>query len=140
MWETNYSRGMHILTFDREWRRAQPYYENAAAISPRTALVHTYFGMFLALAGSTEEAIAQAELGRQLDPLAPFSNTFAAVVFALLGRLEAGESAARQAIELQSDFLPGCANLTSAVLRGLARLRSRSCRPRCRRTQAALGA
>jgi tetratricopeptide (TPR) repeat protein len=41
LWETNYARGMHIFTFDRAWRSAQPYFENAAAISPRTALVHT---------------------------------------------------------------------------------------------------
>jgi len=106
MWETNYSRGLHIWTFERAWRSAQPFLENAAAISPRTALVHTYLGMFLAMSGRTEEAIAQVELGRQLDPLAPVSNTFAAVVFALVGRLEAGESAARHAIELQSDYLP----------------------------------
>src|SRR5262249_8259283 len=95
LWETNYSRAMHILTFDRAWLSAHTHYENAVAISPRTALVHTYFGIFLALAGSTEKAIAQAELGRQLDPLGPLPNTFAAVVFALVGRLEAAESAAR---------------------------------------------
>ena len=106
MWETNYARGMYIYSFDRAWRSAQPYFENAAAISPRTALVHTYFGMFLAVSDRTEEAIAQAELGRQLDPLAPLSNTFAGVSYAIVGRLEAAESAARQAIELQSDYLP----------------------------------
>jgi TolB-like protein/Tfp pilus assembly protein PilF len=106
LWETNYARGMHIFTFDRAWRNAQPYYENAAAISPRTALAHTYLGMFLATAGKADEAIAQAELGRRLDPLGPLSNTFAGVSYSLVGRPEAAESAARQAIELQSDYLP----------------------------------
>jgi TolB-like protein len=46
LWETNYSRGLHIFTFDRTWRSAQPYLEEAAAINPRAALAHTYFGMF----------------------------------------------------------------------------------------------
>jgi TolB-like protein/Tfp pilus assembly protein PilF len=105
-WETNYARGMHIFTFDRAWRNAEPYYAKAAAISPRTALVHTYFGIFLAIAGQAEEAIAQADLGRQLDSLGPLSNTFAGVTHAIVGRVEAAESAARQAIELQPDFLP----------------------------------
>jgi TolB-like protein/Tfp pilus assembly protein PilF len=106
LWETNYARGMHSFTFDRTWRSAQRYYENAAAISPRTALVHTYFGMFLAVAGKTEEAIAQADLGRQLDPLAPVSHTFAAVTHAVVGRLEVAEAVARQALELQPNYLP----------------------------------
>jgi TolB-like protein/DNA-binding winged helix-turn-helix (wHTH) protein/Tfp pilus assembly protein PilF len=106
LWETNYSRGFHIFTFDRAWRGAQPYFEDAAAINPRAALAHTYFGLFLATAGQAEKAIAQAELGRQLDPFAAFSHTFAAVSFAILGRLEVAESAARQAMELQADFLP----------------------------------
>jgi TolB-like protein len=106
LWETNYSRGFHIFTFDRAWRGAQRYFEDAAAINPRAALVHTYFGMFLATAGQTEKAIAHADLARQLDPLSPFSHTYAAVSFAILGRLEAAESAARQAIDLQPDFLP----------------------------------
>jgi len=106
LWETNYSRAFYMFTFDRAWRGAQPYFENAAAINPRAALAHTYFGMFLATAGQAEKAIAQADLGRQLDPLSAFSHTYAAVSFAILGRLEAAESAARQAIELQSDFLP----------------------------------
>ncbi len=105
LWETSYARGLHIFTFDRAWRSAQSYFENAAAISPRTALVHTYFGMFLATAGQAEKATAEADLGRQLDPLSPLSHTFAAVSFAILGRLEAAESAARQGIELQPDFL-----------------------------------
>jgi tetratricopeptide (TPR) repeat protein len=106
LWETNYARGFHIFTFDRAWRRAQPYFENATTINPRAALAHTYFGMFLATAGQAEKAIAQADLGRQLDPLSPLSHAFAATSFAILGRLEAAEPAARQAIELQPDFLP----------------------------------
>jgi len=105
LWETSYSRGFHIFTFDRAWRDAQPYFEDAAAINPRAALVHTYFGMFLATAGQAEKAIAQAELGRQLDPLSPLIHSFTATSFAILGRLEAAEAAARQAIELQPDFL-----------------------------------
>jgi tetratricopeptide (TPR) repeat protein len=106
LWETSYSRGLHIFTFDRAWRNAEPYFENAAAINPRAALAHTYFGMFLATAGRVEKAISQADLGRQLDPFSPFSHTYAAVSFEILGRFEAAESAARQAVELQSDFLP----------------------------------
>lgn len=105
LWETNFTRGLHIFTFDRAWRRAQPYFENATTINPRAALGHSYFALFLALAGQAEKAIAEADLGRQLDPLSPIPHAFAATSFTILGRLEAAESAARKAIELQPDFL-----------------------------------
>jgi tetratricopeptide (TPR) repeat protein len=106
LWETNYSRGLHIFTFERAWRSAEPYFEKAAAISPRVALAHTYFGLFLAVARKADEAVTQADLGRQLDPLSPFAHAMAAVAYKILGRLEAAESAARHAMELQADFLP----------------------------------
>jgi len=106
LWETNYSHGLYVFTFERAWRSAEPYFEKAVAISPRVALVHTYFGLFLATAGKADEAVAQAELGRQLDPLSLFAHSMAAVAYKILGRLEAAESAARRALELQADFLP----------------------------------
>jgi serine/threonine-protein kinase len=103
LWETNYSRGLHIFTFDRAWRRAQPYFEDAAAMNPKSALAQTYLGLFLAMVGDADRAIAQIDLGRQLDPLSPLSHTFAATSLTILGRLEAAETVARQAIELQPD-------------------------------------
>ena len=103
LWETTYSRGLHILVFERAWRSARPYFENAAAINPRSALAQSYLGMFLAMLGEADRAIAQVELGRHLDPLSQVSHWFASLSFAILGRLEAAESAARQALELQPD-------------------------------------
>src|SRR5215469_7343432 len=105
LWEVNYSHGLHIFMFDRAWRSAQPCFEKTAAINPRSALAHSYLGMFLATADIADEAIAQVDLGRQLDPLSVLSHGFAAISFGMLGRLEAAESAARQAIELQPDSL-----------------------------------
>jgi tetratricopeptide (TPR) repeat protein len=105
LWETNFTRGLHIFTFDRAWRGAQPYFENATTINPRAAIAHTFLAFVLALTGQAEKAIAQADLARQLDPLSPLAHASAATSFAILGRLEAAESAARQAFELQPDFL-----------------------------------
>jgi len=59
--------------------------------------------MFLAVADRAEEAIAQVKLGRPLNSLSVLSHGFASVSFAVLDRLEAAESAASQAFELQPD-------------------------------------
>jgi TolB-like protein/Tfp pilus assembly protein PilF len=105
LWETNFTRGLHIFTFDRAWRGAQPYFENATTINPRAAIAHTFLAFVLALTGQAEQAVAQADLARQLDPLSPLAHASAATSFAILGCLEAAESAARRAFELQPDFL-----------------------------------
>jgi TolB-like protein/DNA-binding winged helix-turn-helix (wHTH) protein/Tfp pilus assembly protein PilF len=117
LWETNYSRGLHIFSFERTWRSAQPFFENAAAINPRSAFVHTYFALFLATAGDADRAIAHLDLGRQLDPLSFFVHSFAAISLLILGRLEAAESAARQAFELQPDYLPALWGLGGILCR-----------------------
>jgi TolB-like protein len=68
LWETCYSRGFHIFTFDRTWRGAQRYFEEAAAINPRAALVHTYFGMFLATTGRPSRPLPTQNSGDSLIP------------------------------------------------------------------------
>jgi tetratricopeptide (TPR) repeat protein len=70
-----------------------------------TTKIARFYSTVNTLAGQAEKTIAEADLGRQLDPLSPIPHAFAATSFAILGRLEAAESAARQAIELQPDFL-----------------------------------
>jgi len=117
LWETNYSRGLHVFMFDRAWRSAQPYFENAAAMNPKSALAQTYLGLFLAMVGDANRAISQIDLGRQLDPLSPLSHTFAADSLGLLERFEAAESAARQALELQPDSLAALTRLSNALCR-----------------------
>src|SRR5215469_16701378 len=56
LWETNFTRGLHIFTFDRAWRGAQPYFENATTINPRAAIAHTFLAFVLALTGQAEKA------------------------------------------------------------------------------------
>jgi Flp pilus assembly protein TadD len=73
--------------------------------------------MFLANSGQVEKAIAQVELGTQLDPLWPFIHSFAATAFTILGRLEAAETAARQAIELQPDSVLALFSLGTVLSR-----------------------
>jgi TolB-like protein/Tfp pilus assembly protein PilF len=117
LWEINYSRGLHIFTFDPAWRSARPYFEKAAAINPRSALAHSYLGIFLAMADVVDEAIAEIELGRQLDPLSVLSHGFASESYSMLGRHEAAESASRTALELQPDSLYALWQLAKALSR-----------------------
>ncbi len=103
-WETNYAQGLHIATFQRNWRAASPFFERAAAINPRSALAQTWVGLFFAAVRERARAITQVALGQQIDPLSLYGHAYAAIGLAAVGELDAAEHAARRALELRPDY------------------------------------
>jgi adenylate cyclase len=104
LWETSYTQGLHIFTFDRTWRNAQPFFERAVAINPRSALAQAWLALFLATAGERARVITHAALAQQIDPLSPFSHYLAALALSISPELDAAEQAARRALDLRPDY------------------------------------
>jgi len=107
LWEANFSRAFYAFQFERNWHVADPHFQKAIAINPRSSLAQAYYGVFLALEGRAEEAVAHATLSCQLDPLSAFMHSLASVTFYSAGHLDESERAALQALELQPDYLFG---------------------------------
>lgn len=103
LWEVNFSRGFYAFYFERTWREAGPHFQKAIAINPRSSLAQAYYSLFLATEGRSEDAVTHATLACQLDPLSAFSHGAASVTLYVLGRFDAAERAAQQALELQFD-------------------------------------
>jgi adenylate cyclase len=114
LWEVNFSRAFYILHFERAWRDAEPHFQKAIAINPRSSLAQVYYGLFLETEGRAEAAVAQTMLACRLDPLSPIVHGHASTTLNALGCFDAAEHAAQQALELQPDFILGLTN------RGLA--------------------
>jgi serine/threonine protein kinase/tetratricopeptide (TPR) repeat protein len=104
-WEVNFSLGFYTFFFEREWRQAEPHFQKAVAINPRSSLAQAYYAIFLSIPRRAEEAVHHAALACQLDPLSPFIHAAVATTFYSLGRSEEAARAARQALELQPDYL-----------------------------------
>jgi tetratricopeptide (TPR) repeat protein len=100
LWEVNFSRAFYILHFERAWRDAEPHFQKAIAINPRSPLAQVYYGLFLAAEGRAEAAVAQTTLACRLDPLSPIVHGHAAATLTNLGRFDAAEHAAQQALGL----------------------------------------
>jgi tetratricopeptide (TPR) repeat protein len=107
LWEVNFSRAFYIFHFERAWRDAEPHFQKAIAINPRSSLAQVYYGFFLDAEGRTEAAVAQTMLACRLDPLSPIVHSHASTTLNSLGRFDAAEHAAQQALELQPDFILG---------------------------------
>ncbi len=106
-WEANFSHAFYIFYFERNWREAQPHFQKAIAINPRSSLAQAYYAIFSSISGQAEEAVAHSALACQLDPVSPFTHGSAGITFNCLGRFESAEHAARQSLELQPDYLFG---------------------------------
>jgi TolB-like protein/Flp pilus assembly protein TadD len=118
LWEVNFSRGIYAFYFERDWRQAEPHFQKAIAINPRSSLAQVYYGVFLATAKRGEEAARLVKLACQLDPLSGFAHALAGGVLLLAGRIDEAEGVARRALELQPDYLFGLW-LLGFVLSGL---------------------
>ena len=107
LWEVNFSRAFYIFYFERKWRDADPHFEKAIAINPRSSLAHAYYALFLSAAGRAEEAVTHTTVACQLDPLSQIIHGLAGSTLSTLGRFEEAERLVRRALELQPDYLFG---------------------------------
>src|SRR5262249_48547110 len=65
LWEVNFSRGFYAFWFEPAWREAEPYFQKAILINPRSSLARGYYGLLLATDGRAEDAVAQTMLACQ---------------------------------------------------------------------------
>jgi TolB-like protein len=109
LWEVSFSRAFHLLYFERDWRAAEPHFQRAIEINPRSSLAQGYYGIFLAFQTTgkqrTEEPVAHMTQACELDPLSPFVHGLTALGLFMLGRSTAGERTAQRALELQTDYM-----------------------------------
>jgi TolB-like protein/Tfp pilus assembly protein PilF len=115
LWEVNFSRGFYACWLEPAWREAEPYFQKAIRINPRSSLARAYYGLFLATDGHAEEAVAQATLACQGDALSPLIHGLTSSVFYTLRRFDEAERVAHHALELQPGYLLGTWTLGMAL-------------------------
>lgn len=67
--EAHTSLALITENFDFDWVKAEEEYRRAIQLNPNYATAHQWYAECLALLGRTNEAIAESELARALDPL-----------------------------------------------------------------------
>lgn len=105
--EVQFAQALHLLYFDRHWRRSEPFFKRALELNPRWSLAQAFYGVFLAGNYRLADAQLHTERSIELDPLSPFIHGAAGMTAFTGGDVAAAERAARRALELQPDFLMG---------------------------------
>ena len=67
--EAHTSLALIIESYDWDWPAAEKEYRRAIELDPNYATAHHWYGEFLAFQGRFDEALAENERARELDPL-----------------------------------------------------------------------
>jgi serine/threonine protein kinase/Tfp pilus assembly protein PilF len=88
---------------DWDWDAAEQAFREAIDLGPSGADVHAHFAWLNVLRGDWEQAIAEAELARELDPLAASFTFWLSGIYWSVGRYDEAEEEALRALELNPD-------------------------------------
>jgi len=88
-------KGRVQMLYEWELSAATASIDRALELSPSLAAAHQARALLLSAEGRNEEAIAEQELARSLDPLSPAVNTDVAWLYFVARKFEAAEASAR---------------------------------------------
>lgn len=93
----------HIrMAYDWDWVGAEKEFQLAMQIHPNYAAAHQWYGTLMTIVGRNEEAIAELETARDLDPLSVPVNSLLGFVQMRARNYDRAIQACRSAIELDS--------------------------------------
>ncbi|MGB0105294.1 MAG: tetratricopeptide repeat protein [Candidatus Sulfotelmatobacter sp.] len=92
---------------DWDWQGAEHEFRRAIELNPNFARAHHWYGnLLLGPEGRHEEAIAELERARELDPLSLIINADVGFGYYLAGRYEPALQAYRSVLALNPNFIP----------------------------------
>ncbi len=99
------SLGLIKFQYDWDWKGAEEEFTDAISNNFNYAPAHHFFADYLKAMGRFEEALAEIEMARELDPLSLAINIGVGHVLYLSGQYDEAIEAYKRAIELDPDFM-----------------------------------
>jgi len=97
----------HIRLHTWDWTGLEDEFLRAIEGSPAQAIIRYWYAEFLMASGRMDEAIAQAQEGRRIDPLSPLTASSLAMILYLGRHHDQADAILERALELEeSHFLP----------------------------------
>src|SRR5262249_19144434 len=113
--EAHASLGFVRRFFDWDWPAAERAFRESVRSNPGYATGHRWYGQFLSGMGRHPEAVEEAKLGLDLDPLSVIIHTAVGDVLFYARRYDEALGYYRKALELDPDFLAGHSDLARAL-------------------------
>jgi TolB-like protein len=97
--------GVVAHRLDWDWTAAERAYLRAQSTGGQEPLAHEWYALLLSERTRHREALSEAEMAVELDPLMPDGHLALALVHYQAGRFDRSAAAARRALELDADFV-----------------------------------
>ena len=98
------SLAMITFFYDWEWEKAEQAFRQSIALNSNDAEALSYYALFLAFEGRTDEALDRAQRALEIDPLAPLINMNVGWTYFAIGRPDGALDQAGKMIEIGPDF------------------------------------
>ena len=102
--EAHASLGLIAENYDYDWVRAEKEFRRAIELNPQYATAHQWYAEFLAWQGRFEEAFAESEQARQLDPMSLIIATDHAVILYYSRQYDRAIAQCRAVLDMDPSF------------------------------------
>jgi tetratricopeptide (TPR) repeat protein len=99
-----------------DWEAAEEGFKQAIALNPSSVGAHRWYGLLLAGLGRAPEAVREAQLARELDPLCLVVGTSAAWTHFMAGDYEAAIDTCRHVMNMMPLFTPAWRVLGASLI------------------------
>lgn len=96
--------GLCLSSYFWQWEDGARAFQRAIGLAPSSAIAHMSYSNVLAVVGRPREALAEAELARDLDPFSPLSSVVLAMRLGEAGRLEEALDNLRATLAMNPEF------------------------------------
>ena len=102
--EAHVARAVVAQNFEWDWKIAEREYRRAIELDPNYATAHHWYAEYLALMGRFDEASAEIEHARQLDPLSLIIATDHGVIFYYARQFDRAIEQFRAVLEMDPQY------------------------------------
>jgi TolB-like protein/DNA-binding winged helix-turn-helix (wHTH) protein/Flp pilus assembly protein TadD len=103
--EAHASLAVVLEEYDRDWAGAEKEFKRAIELNPSYASAHQWYAEYLLQMGRHKEAIAEARLARELDPLSLQINSVVGWAFYIAGQYDASIEEYLKALEMDPNYI-----------------------------------
>ncbi len=93
-----------VKQMEWDWAGAEREFRRAIELNPSYPLARLWYGLYLMTMQRFEEAVAQAKRAQQVDPVSPYINDRAGVIYFSADRVEEAMGIWRKVLELEPNY------------------------------------
>lgn len=102
--EAHASLGLIAMNGDWDWVTAEREFKRALVLNPNYPTARQWYASYLAAQGRSDDAIAEIERARQMDPLSSAINTYVGEILIFARRFAEAEEKLKETLKLDPGF------------------------------------